>query len=367
MRGTMVQVFGATMSFAVPPFLLRSDNFTPDQRTPWGGTYLARHIKGQTLGPGHDGKRIGESWELSTTRDLPSVDLHGEPLRDRIARMPTDLLGAEAAHGATNTSLLVKLLDAADDLSVQIHPRDDDPKLATTETGKAEAWLVVHAEPDAAIYLGLKDAVDESTMREVLTAGGDLSQLLQRWPAQPGDFFVVEPGTPHAIGRGVVLVEPQTARHGREPVTYRYWDWNRRYDASGRIDPAGGTGRTLHVERALEVTRWPAGDGVASPFLRAGAPKVLDPARFEPLCGPDTAPCHSSALRMGRLAGSGAINVPDWNVLRALTVLEGSVTLCWPGDALTVAAGQTAVVPACATRLTARLDSAHAVLSAPVA
>lgn len=366
MRGTMVQVFGATMSFAVPPFLLRSDNFTSDQRTPWGGTYLARHIKRRALGPGHDSKRIGESWELSATRELPSVDLRGEPLRDRIARQPTELLGAEATHAGANTSLLVKLLDAADDLSVQIHPRDDDPKLAATETGKAEAWLVVHAEPDAAIYLGLKDNVNESTMREVLTGGGDLSQLLQRWPAEAGDFFVVEPGTPHAIGRGIVLVEPQTARDGREPVTYRYWDWNRRYDASGRVGPAG-VGRPLHVQRALEVTRWPKGEAAAPPFLRAGAAKVLDGARFEALCGPDTATCHSSALRVGRFVGSGAIAVPDWDVLRALTVLEGNVTLSWPTDTLLVEAGQTAVVPACATGISARLDSAHAVLSAPVA
>lgn len=362
----MVQVFGATMSFAVPPFLLRSDNFTSGQRTPWGGTYLASHIKRHALGPEHHGKRIGESWEFSTTRDLPSVDLHGEPLRDRITRQPAELLGAEANDGGTNTSLLVKLLDAADDLSIQIHPRDDDPKLAATETGKAEAWLVIHAEPDAAIYLGLKDNVDESTMREVLTACGDLSQLLQRWPAQAGDFFVVEPGTPHAIGRGIVLVEPQTARHGREPVTYRYWDWNRRYDAGGRVDPTG-VGRLLHTDRALEVTRWPAGEAAAPPFLRAGAPKVLDGARFEPLCGPDTAPCHSSALRAGRLVGSGAVAVPDWNVLRALTVLEGNVTLSWPTDTLIVGAGQTAVVPACVTGLTARLDAGHAVVSAPVA
>jgi hypothetical protein len=126
-------------------------------------------------------------------------------------------------------------------------------------------------------------------------------------------------------------------------------------------------GRPLHVDRALEVTRWPTDEATAPPFLRAGAPKLHGEARWEPLCGPGTAPCHSSALRVGRLVGSGAIEVPDWNVLRALTVLEGSVTLSWPSDTLIVAAGQTAVVPACATRLTARLDSAHAVLSAPVA
>jgi mannose-6-phosphate isomerase class I len=365
MRGAMVQVFGATMSFAVPPFLLRSDNFTSDQRTPWGGTYLAHQIKRHVLGPEHQGRRIGESWELSTTRDLPSVDLQGEPLRDRIRRQPADLLGAEARHGSTNTSLMVKLLDAADDLSVQIHPGDDDPKLGPSEAGKTEAWLVVHAEPDAAIYLGLKDHVDERAMRAMLTSGGDLSALLRRWPVQAGDFFVVEPGTPHAIGRGVVVVEPHTAKDGREPVTYRYWDWNRRYDAQGRVDQAG-VARPLHVERALEVTRWPEGDATTPLVSRAGAPEVNAAARWEPLCGPDAAACHSSSLRVGRFIGCGAAAVPDWNVLRALTVLEGSVTLHWPTDALTVTAGQTAVVPACAMHLTAQMDSAHAVLSAPV-
>lgn len=366
MRGTMVQVFGATMSFAVPPFLLRSDNFTSDQRTPWGGTYLAHQLKRHVLGPEHQGRRIGESWELSTTRDLPSVDLQGEPLCDRIRRQPADLLGAEARHGSTNTSLMVKLLDAADDLSVQIHPPDDDPKLSPSETGKTEAWLVVHAEPGAAIYLGLRDHVDEHAMREVLNSGGDLSVLLRRWPVQAGDFFVVEPGTPHAIGRGVVVFEPQTAKDGREPVTYRYWDWNRRYDAAGRVDPTG-IGRQLHVERALEVTRWPTDAANLPPMLRVGAPEVNGAARWEPLCGPDTVACYSPSLRVGRLIGCGAVAVPDWNVLRALTVLEGDVTLRWATGALTVTAGQTAVLPACATDLTAHLDSAHGVLSALVA
>lgn len=366
MRGTMVQVFGATMSFAVPPFLLRSDNFTSEQRTPWGGTYLARHIKRHLVGAGDQERRIGESWEFSTTTDLPSVDLSGTSLRDRIALQPAEFLGAEAKDGNDRTSLLVKLLDAADDLSVQIHPPDDDPALNPTETGKAEAWLVVHAEPDAAIYLGLKPRVDASHMRRVLAAEDDLSTLLHRWPVQPGDFFVVEPGTPHAIGRGVTLVEPQTATGGKQPVTYRYWDWNRRYDAEGRIDPSG-VARSLHVERAIRVTRWPGDVPAAQPTFRAGAPSVHGSARWEPLCGPSEAPCVSSALRVGRLVGHGELALPGWNVLRALTVIEGQVTLTGASHVLTIATGQTAVVPACVATITAHLDSAHAVLSAPVA
>lgn len=348
---------------APTPFLLRADNFTPAARTPWGGHHLANHYKFTLLDDAWRGQPIGESWELSAGDELGSTDTHGATLRDRLASNPDAFLGDEAKSGANTTALLVKLLDAADDLSVQIHPFDHDPQLAPDEAGKSEAWLVIRADEDAAIYLGLREGVDEARMRHVLETGGDASALLRRWSVRPGDFFVVEPGTPHAIGRGVTLVEPQTATAGKRALTYRYWDWNRRYDQEGKLDPAGQP-RPLHVERALAVTNWPKDTPVDPPWVRLGPANLHGPATWQPLCGPENAPCPSYALRVGQLRGEGTLGIPDWNVLRGLTVLEGRVTLEWNAGRLDVNAGQTAVLPACATSLKAQLTAAHAVLSA---
>ncbi len=357
----MVQVFDATMPAAVSPCLLRADNFASSTRTPWGGTHIISHYKRAWLRPDQIGCRVGESWELSVG-ELGSADLADVSLRDRIAADPRAWLGAEAERGAT-TSLLVKLMDTADDLSVQLHPFDDDPALAVDEAGKEEAWLVVRADPGAVIHLGLRQGVTEAQMRSVLASGGDASSLLRRWPAEPGDFYLVQPGTPHAVGRGITLVEPQTATAGKRAMTYRYWDWNRRYNAQGVLDPSGSP-RELHVERALAATRWPGLAPIDPPHTRIGEAQRHAEARWQPLCGPEQAPCRSSALRVGRLAGQGMLALPDWNVLRALTVLEGRITLDDGGTPLTIAAGQTAALPACATKLQAQLDAAHAVISA---
>jgi len=364
----MVQVFGAAMSTRIPPFLLRADNVTTIERTPWGGTHLADRFKRDVLGPAWAGRPIGESWELSAGNELPSADLDGRLLRDRIQGDPAAMLGREAQLGGNTTALLVKLLDARDDLSVQIHPFDNDPALAPDEAGKAEAWLVVRADEGASIHLGLRDHVDEPLMRQTLRDGGDVSQLLRRWHVAPGDFFVVEPGTPHAIGRGVTLVEPQTATAGKRAMTYRYWDWNRRYDGSGRLDP-NGKSRELHVERAIAVTRWPGRDGVEPPFSRNGAADLTAIATWQTLCGPaphESTSRTSNALRVARLSGTGDLAVPDWNVLRALTVLEGAVDLRSADTLLRVDAGRTAVLPASATDLRVQLRAAQAVVSAVV-
>lgn len=362
MRKTMVQVFGA-MPGHLAPFLLRSNNFTSVERTPWGGLHIADRYKRKVIDQSTATLRIGESWEFSVGDELASVDTDGKLLRDRIADDRLGMLGMEAEHGANTTSLLVKLLDADDDLSVQIHPFDDDPTLRANETGKTEAWLVLRADPNACIYLGLNSDVTEATLRTTLSQGGDVSQHLRRWEVVAGDFLVVEPGTPHAIGRGITLVEPQTATAGKRPLTYRYWDWNRRYDARGKLD-SDGTARELHVERALAVTRWPALTHGEPPFARTGRVDLNATATWQALCAPKDAACIASRLRVGQFSGHGRVEVPDWNVLRALTIVAGEINVRDARHSLVAETGQTVVLPASATSLHLDLNHAHAVLSA---
>lgn len=331
------------------PVRLRGDNFTPQARTPWGGRRI-RALKQLGEGP------VGESWELSVEPSFPSrCEPDDELLGDRIARAPEDWLGEEAPRGGT--ALLVKLVDAADELSVQIHPSDDYGGLGPGESGKPESWYVADRDPGAGIYLGLAPGVDARSMARALDDRDDVSRLLRFVPVEPGDFFVIEAGTPHCIGRGVMLVEPQHVEPGKRGVTYRYWDWDRRYDAQGNPDPDGRP-RALHRDHALAVTDWDR--GTALPRLRCGPAPVGEAASIEVLAGPEGG-LWSAHVRVARLAGTGTLPHPEWNVLAALTVLEGRAKI----GGLWADQGRTIAIPA-SYRGTIELERASAILSGAV-
>ncbi|MCA9619894.1 MAG: class I mannose-6-phosphate isomerase [Myxococcales bacterium] len=324
------------------PRRLRADNFTPPERTPWGGTKIPRVLKAG-LGLDVDASRVvGEAWEISVEPSFPSRDADSdERLDEVIATDPEGWLGPkEAARG--QTSLLVKLLDAADDLSVQVHPADDDPALAPDESGKPEAWIVLFAEPGAGLYLGFREGVGRAEVEACLREGGRLDELMTFVTVEPGDAFVIEAGTPHAIGAGVTLVEPQLVRPGRRGLTYRFWDWNRRYDASGKRD-AKGEPRELHVERSLAVTTWegPRGEAFVA-RCRAVAKRMGGEGLVrEQVVGWPWFGCE-------RWRGEGALDLQPVGGLLAVTVVRGRMTLEGRTGKLRLAAGESGVVPAAA-------------------
>ncbi|MGB8329739.1 MAG: class I mannose-6-phosphate isomerase, partial [Polyangiales bacterium] len=303
---------------------------------------------------------VGESWELSVEPDFPSRIVNG-PTLDEVLRADPALLGVEATLGST--ALLVKLVDAADDLSVQIHPSDADPGLTEGQSGKPEAWYIIDADPGAGLYLGFRDGVSRQDVEAAIDGDGALDALMSFVPVSPGDVFLIEPGTPHAIGKGVLLLEPQRVAPGKRGITYRYWDWNRRYDAAGRRH-RDGQPRELHRERALDVTSW---EGPRERALldrvrhRAGRAPITDSARSEVLAS-TAGPLHSSVFFLQRLAGSGELTLGARDRLRSLTVLDGRLVLRDGHDALQLARGQTAALPACLAPLRIDLDAAHAVL-----
>jgi mannose-6-phosphate isomerase class I len=347
------------------PLLLRSDNFTPPERTPWGGTrILGRYKRHLPLDP-HRAEYpvVGESWEVSVEPDFPSrLQETGELLSEVIARSPEAMVGAEAA-AAGGCTLLVKLLDAADDLSVQIHPANDFAGLGPAESGKPESWYVLAADPGAGLYLGLRQGVDERELCSAVEAAADVSALLFFVPVTEGDFFLIDAGTPHAVGRGITLVEPQRVLPGRRGVTYRYWDWNRRYDSAGRPAPKG-TPRPLHLAEALAVTDW---EGPREAALleriryRGEAPNLTGPPQVTRLAGPE-APVVSPILEVARLCGSGTLKVEPQARLRALTVVGGTIRLHANGTSIELRCGQSAVLPASMPPATAEMDAAHAIL-----
>jgi mannose-6-phosphate isomerase class I len=342
------------------PLLLQADNITPPERTPWGGRRIVETLKAdEGLGIGG---AVGEAWELSVEPDFPSRLADG-PTLDEVLRAEPAMLGREAPLGST--ALLVKLVDSADRLSVQIHPADDDPELGPDESGKPEAWYIIDADPGAGLYLGFRDGVSREDVARAISDEGRVDELMSFVGVSAGDLFLIDPGTPHAISEGVLLLEPQRVTPGKRGITYRYWDWNRRYDAEGRPDPTGRP-RALHVDRALAVSNWDAPRGQALVdriHYPAGPPATGDTASLETLASP-TGPLHSENFIMRRLAGTGSIELPEDDRLRAVTVLGGELTLSDGESSLVVRRGRTAALPANLGALKVDLRRAHAMICA---
>lgn len=318
------------------PVLLRPDNWTSPERTPWGGRAILERLKADLDIPAD--KRawpaIGESWELSFDPAMPSRDRAGTTLSEHIAADPRAWLGEDAGTAEHARSFLVKLLDAKEALSVQVHPAAGDPELAPHESGKPEAWIVLAREPGAGLWLGLREGVTRADFERALDASGDVDhvrELLNFVPVEVGDAFVIDAGTVHAVGPGVTLLEPQLVAPGKSGVTYRFWDWGRRF---------GGVARPLHRERSLAVTAWdkPGGDAFVASCRRTPADLSSAPVRHQRYF-------EFKGMRVDRLSGDGPIELAAGH-FRALLVTQGEARVDVDNEALVVRSGECLVVPA---------------------
>lgn len=224
----------------------------------WGGTQL-RRILGK---PVPADRIIGESWMIADHPACESIVAEG-PYMDRTLRhlMETEapgLLGANASPTAEGRfPLLLKLIDAAEDLSVQVHPDDEQAwALGERDSGKTEMWHILAAEGPCEIALGFGPGVTREVLEACLREGGNAAGLLARFPVRGGESIFVRAGMAHAIGGGALLAEIQQ----NSDITYRLFDYNRT-DASGKP-------RELHLEKGLAVTRFgEAPCGYVSPLL----------------------------------------------------------------------------------------------------
>ena len=206
----------------------------------WGGAAICP-FKGLPADP----RRIGESWEVSDVEGRRSVVLGGSesgtPLDELIRRHGADLVGRSVMERfGQRFPLLIKFIDARDDLSVQVHPDDELARQRHDSFGKTEMWYVVQATPGAALYSGFSRPIDADEFRRRVEEG-TIMEVLRRYEVCPGDVFFLPAGRVHAIGAGCFVAEIQQT----SDVTYRIYDYDRR-DADGRP-------RELHIAQALDA------------------------------------------------------------------------------------------------------------------
>lgn len=289
----------------------------------WGGRKIETAF-GKKL---PEGEKIGESWELSGVDGNVSVvsngQLKGNSLQELIEIYMGDLVGDKVFDKyGEEFPLLIKLIDAADNLSIQVHP---DDKLAAERHhsfGKTEMWYVVGHEQGAELYLGFNQPVTKEKYLEYLNAGR-LAELLTAYKVQDGDSYFIPAGTIHAIGKGLLIAEIQQT----SDITYRVFDWN-------RVDPKTGQGRELHTELALDAIEYKS----RSDYKTVAAPKVNASVTLE----------KCPYFQTNSLVVEGE-TVRDYAPLDSFVVyicLDGSLELEYEGGTEIVKKGETVLLPA---------------------
>ena len=215
----------------------------------WGGRTLEAQLNRDL--PGGDGTQIGESWELVDLKTtsasggggnaehsvIANGPLAGQPLGDVVREYQREMLGSLPLNEFDEFPLLLKFLDARENLSVQVHPSPEYAREHDDAYLKSEAWYVLHAEPGAKIYKGIREGTTPEQLRDAIKENTDdaVVPLLIDVPVKAGDCHYLPSGTCHALGAGVLVAEVQTP----SDTTFRVYDWGR-------------TGRELHVEQALK-------------------------------------------------------------------------------------------------------------------
>ena len=205
----------------------------------WGGTRLRDDFQKDC-----DFDKIAESWELSCHKDGPSVIANGEnkglTLEEYIEKNGKAVLGTDCEK-FENFPILIKLIDAKDNLSVQVHPDNEYALRVEGEYGKTEMWYIVDCDEGAELLYGFKHDISKDEFAQRI-ADNTLLEVTNSVPVHKGDVFFIQAGTLHAIGKGILIAEIQQNSN----TTYRIYDY-------GRVG-ADGKPRELHVEKAKDVT-----------------------------------------------------------------------------------------------------------------
>ncbi len=308
------------MITSLPPLITRRKLVEPL----WGGTRLATWLELPEPRPA----RLGESWQVFDSNPVAEGPFAGRTLAELARHYGPALVGARAvARYGADVPLLAKFIDAADRLSIQVHPDDAYAHRVEAHTGfhgKTEAWYILDAAPGATVTYGLKRPCTRAEFAAAVAAG-TVEALMAHLPVAPGDVIFVPAGTLHAINAGIMLFEIQQ----KSDLTYRVYDY-------GRCDPKTGQPRELHLEKALDVSVFaPAPRGVIRPLPLAPDRDLL-------------VACPSFALERWRVARRTGLAV-DPGSFEILTVIDGAGAI-EPEDPrhapLVLRRGDSAVLPA---------------------
>jgi mannose-6-phosphate isomerase len=280
--------------------------------------------------------KIGESWEISDRDEAQSViqngPLAGKTLRWLMEHHERELLGeAKSLNG--KFPLLVKILDAEEKLSLQVHPPAAKAAALQGEP-KTEMWYITHARPGAELYVGLKSGVTRNEFENKIKSG-EVAECFHRVPVQSGDAMFLPSGRVHAIGAGLVIFEIQQ----NSDTTYRVFDWNRK-DASGKARP-------LHVAESLECIDFGDFEPKVTPSFGRRRTLVADSLFHVDVAELDAA--NPLSVRLNRPS--------------VLAVIQGTVAA---GNELRLSAGQFCLVPASVSGLVMQSENFSRVLLASV-
>jgi mannose-6-phosphate isomerase len=270
----------------------------------WGGRKLET-ILGRKIPPGS----IGESWEVSDYGEDLSIiengDLVGKTFREAYKSYTKEILG-EVFKPEEDFPLLVKIIDAKDKLSVQVHPDDSYAEEKDPDSsGKKEAWFILAADPGAEIVCGFCESLDRERYAQMISKN-QAESCLQSVKAKSGDAFMINPGTVHAIGGGNLLLEVQQSSDS----TYRVYDYGRLGD--------DGKPRKLHLEKALDVLN----------FQKSRGEEIISPKKLDWAGGSRNLLAANDKFRLEILEFSQEISLPCPSVEKVFQVIHIFVGEC---------------------------------------
>ena len=303
----------------------------------WGGHRLAEI--GKKLPPNTP---IGESWELA---DMPgdghsSMVRHGESagrtLRELLQEDASSIMGRVPLNSEGRFPLLIKFLDACDNLSVQVHPDQAWAESHPEAHLKSEAWVVMDAEPNSQIWAGVTEGTDSTSMLAALKKD-TLTKCLQSRAAIKGSCHMLPSGTCHALGKGVLVAEIQTT----SDTTFRLWDWGR-------------TGRTMHVQEALACIN----------YHTQPPPEVPPTEPSSELT--ETLLAETPWFQMRRV---DCINAATWQTElheapMVMVCLNGTASAAGPNKSFILNQGGTMLLPACMEHASLELSDGSSILIA---
>ena len=288
----------------------------------WGGTRLKDEYGKKT-----NLDKVAESWELACHKDGKSKIVNGEAaglfLEDWLAGQDKSVLGTNAAS-FPYFPLLIKLIDAKGDLSVQVHPDNDYAMRVEGEYGKTEMWYIVDCEPGASLLYGFKEKISKEEFERRI-ADNTLLEVCNRVPVKKGDVFFIDSGTLHAIGKGILICEIQQNSN----TTYRIYDY-------GRVGKDGKP-RELHVKKAIDVTK-----------LEPPTKPTTALAKIDIIPGLDMkllAECEYFTAYHATLKGEASLKAGSES-FQTFTVLSGSLKLTSGDTVLDFYKGESVFIPA---------------------